>query len=391
MIGILTFYWADDYGAMLQSYALKTYLNRDSEAVLIPYFPRNLRGRYRVIRYNRADNLPRRIFKIARQLRPKNFRCNLSRRKRMSRFRSEYLTKDRRCLQSSRDIYKYNSEMDTYVAGSDQIWNPEITEGFQEGYFCTFRKWKKDSAHYVAYAASIGMERLEEKYDGELSALLSNFDVISIREPLSKPYISKRWGKEPEVVLDPVFLLEKKEWEELLDKTPLPNEISEREKDGYIAVYDTEYLPEMAEYLKNLEKNSGLAVVVISPVRKSYKWTESEKLLIGRGPLEFLAVLYHAAYVVTNSFHGTALSVILKKQFVSFPHRTRGARMLDILRIAHLEERLAYAGKKTVQIDNTIDWDGVDKALEKEIIHSKEFIKKEILAPLDRYGSNRYT
>lgn len=391
MIGILTFYWADDYGAMLQSYALKTYLNKYSEAVLIPYFPRNLRGRYRVIRYNRADNLPRRIFKMARQLRPKNFRCSLSRKKSMSRFRCEYLTKERRRLKSSKDIIKYNSGIETYVTGSDQIWNPEITEGFQEGYFCTFRKWKKDSARYVAYAASIGMERLEEKYDGELSALLSNFDVISIREPLSKPYISKRWGKEPEVVLDPVFLLEKKEWEELLHKTPLPGEISEREGDGYIAVYDTEYLPEMAEYLKNLERNSGLTVVVISPVRKSYKWTESEKLLIGRGPLEFLTVLYHAEYVVTNSFHGTALSVILKKQFVSFPHRTRGARMLDILRIAHLEERLAYAGKKTVQIDNTIDWDGADKALEKEIIHSKEFIQKEILAPLDRKESNRYT
>ncbi|MDE6964001.1 MAG: hypothetical protein K2P30_10295, partial [Lachnospiraceae bacterium] len=152
MIGILTFYWADDYGAMLQSYALKTYLNQYGGAVLVPYFPRALRGRYRVIHYNRADSIPRRLYKMAGQLRPKKLRRAFKRRKRMKEFRREFLTGERKSLDSSKDIFKYKSNIDIYVAGSDQVWNPEITEGFQEGYFCTFRRWKKSGARYASYA-----------------------------------------------------------------------------------------------------------------------------------------------------------------------------------------------------------------------------------------------
>ena len=58
MIGILTFYWANDYGALLQSYALKTYISRFEEAVLIPYFPPPLRSRYRLLRCNPEASLP---------------------------------------------------------------------------------------------------------------------------------------------------------------------------------------------------------------------------------------------------------------------------------------------------------------------------------------------
>ncbi len=400
MIGILTFYWADDYGAMLQSYALKTYLNQYGGAVLVPYFPRALRGRYRVIHYNRADSIPRRLYKMAGQLRPENLRRAFKRRKRMKAFRQEFLTGERKSLDSSKDIFKYKSDINVYVAGSDQVWNPEITEGFQEGYFCTFRKWKKSGARYAAYAASIGMERLNEKYDRKLAGLLSNFDVISIREPLSKPYIAKQWGKEPEVVLDPVFLLKKKEWEVLSGKLTkeavrhmiygadgaFSGDTAVNSGGRYIAVYDTEYSPEMAQYLRKLEKYSGLAVAVISAVHKTYRWTEKEKRLVGLGPLEFLGVLQHAAYVVTNSFHGTAFSIILKKQFAAFPHSTRGARMLDILRTARLEDRLVSGGKREVRIDEKIDWDEVDKALEKEITHSKAFIQNEILASPEGTG-----
>lgn len=407
MIGILTFYWADDYGAMLQSYALKTYLNKYGKAVLIPYFPRNLRGRYGLICYNRADNLPRRLYKMARrQLKPKAFYYNLKRKRGMNGFRRAYLTDEKRHLASSNEIYRYSREIDTYVVGSDQVWNPEITEGFQEGYFCTFRRYRGDHVRCVSYAASIGMEKLEKKYDEELSGLLANFDMISIREPLSEPYLAKRWGKKPEVVLDPVFLLEKKEWEEILEKLPkkalnamiygrdggrrFSYEKAVSSKRGYIAVYDTEYLPEMAEYLNKLEKDSGLFVVVIHAMEKTYRWTESEKLLIGQSPLEFLAILYHASYVVTNSFHGTALSIILKKQFVTFPHSTRGARMRDLLRIAHLEDRLVTGKEKAVRIEEKIDWDEAGQALEKEIIHSKAFIQNEILVPPDdKKGDNR--
>lgn len=387
MIGILTFYWADDFGAMLQSYALKTYLRQYQQTILIPYFPKELRSRYRLFQYARTDSVCRRLYKIARQLTSAIFFENLKTKRSMTDFRKKYLVKERKKLSSSAEIERFGRDITVFVVGSDQVWNPEITEGFQEGYFCTFRQHRERKARYIAYAASIGGERLEERYNGKLSELLANFDTISIRETLAKPYIDAIYGRKTEAVLDPVFLLGKREWESLLiqsgKRMKKATGFSGKLPAGkYIAVYDTEYHPEMSEYLKRLEKQTGYEVIVARPVKKtrrSYRWTVNEKYVTGGGPLDFLKILHDAAYVVTNSFHGTAFSIIFRKQFTVFPHSTRGARIQDILHASRLECRMAYKGDDVERIDDIIDWNDVEEALEEKIRFSKTFINEEIL------------
>ncbi len=376
MIGVLTFYWADDYGALLQSYAIKTYLSRYQETVMIPYYPIALRSRYRLIYYNEADNFWKKSFvfviQITGQILYRRLYSNLMAKRKMKYFREKYLTDVHSHLRSSKEIYEFNKTIDTYVVGSDQVWNPEITEGLQEGYFCTFRIWRKERSRYIAYAASIGEEHLEKKFDQPVSEYLVNFDAISLREPSAIPYIEKLCNRNLQAVLDPVFLLEREEWESLINT-------NRKKKKGYIAVYYTEYNPTMADYLRQLELYTGLTILILAPKIRSFYWTDNQTYAKGCGPLDFLELLYHADYVVTNSFHGIAMSIIFHKQFVAFPHSVRNTRLLDILHTLYLETRMVCNEQNIEFIDEKIDWKRVDQDLKEAVKYSKEFIEREIL------------
>lgn len=377
MIGILTFYWADDYGAMLQSYALKTCLNQYEKTVLIPYYPRALRSRYRALRDDKSKSLPRRLRGIARQLVSRSFYSRLRTRREMRRFREKYLVEKRRSLATPGDICRFGKEIDTYVAGSDQIWNPEITEGFQEGYFCAFPKKGGTEIRRVAYAASIGSERLDEKYEKAFSRLLSNFDAVSLREPCSGAFVGRLCDKEIQTVLDPVFLLDRGQWEAFLKD--FPGEKCSERKGKYIALYYTEYNPSMAGYLDRLEERTGLGTLVLKPQREMYAWSGRAEYMVCRDPLEFLHYLFHAEYVVTNSFHGTAMSILFHKKFAVFSHQTRGARIRDVLKAAHLEDRLVREERDADRMEERIDWDEAERALEIHKRESQKFIRENIL------------
>lgn len=370
MIGILTFYWADDYGALLQCYALKAYLSRFDRTVVVPYYPRTLRSRYRILRYRDNDKLKWKMRTIGRQLSTVEFYSRLVAKLRMASFRWRFLTGDFRKLDSAAKISTYWQGINTYVVGSDQVWNPEITEGFQEGYFCEFPKFR--GVCCIAYGASIGSVRLNKFYDAALAGYLGNFDAVSVREFASAAYIGSLYGKEPETVVDPVFLLKKKEWERFLK-----NKGSSSKR--YIAVYDTEYNEEMAGCIADLSEKLKLPVVVLRAERRNYDWGKKEEYVWGCGPLEFLEHLYHAEYVITNSFHGTAMAIIFHKLFVAFPHSERNIRLKGLLHAAGLENRMAHTILEGTLVVDQVDWAQVDKALQKEIERSKVFIKKEIL------------
>lgn len=370
MIGILTFYWADDYGALLQCYALKTYMSRFDNTAIIPYYPKNLRYRYRLLKYSRSDKMRKKIRMIGHQLRTEGLYSRFAAKLRMAHFRRRFLTADFRKLDSARSIPAYRPGISAYIVGSDQVWNPEITEGLQEGYFCAFPKPR--GARFIAYAASIGSERLDVAYDAQIARYFENFDAVSVREGTSASYIEKLYGRELETVVDPVFLLEKKDWEQLLKNKDLS-------KKHYIAVYDTEYNEEMAHYIASLREKLKLPVLVLRAEKRYYDWGGQEEYARGCGPLEFLEYLYHAAYVVTNSFHGTAMSIIFHKSFAAFPHSKRNARLEWLLHTAGLESRMAHSIPEGMQEMEKVDWHQVDKALQKEIEHSRAFIRKEIL------------
>lgn len=369
-VGILTFHCSDNYGAMLQTYGLKQYLcSQGVKAHVAPYEPPYMTGRHWWFPYVPARGWKGRIWCL----------CNLARgwyanlpmkrdffklRANMRSFRTRHLLdqgemsrkKLRFTFQLKKLPYSY------YIVGSDQIWNPDITFGLRKAYFGAFENKNKEKV--IAYAASLGGSSLSPKYDKEFSELLSHVDVISLREAEAVPYIQQFYNGRIDTVLDPVFLLDRYAWQQI-ERTP--------EREGYILVYITEQNQELVDYVRALSEEKGLPVVDL----KSGAGVTDESFEVDRtaGPAEFLGYIHKADYVVTNSFHATAFSIIYEKAFFAFLHSNRGARLSNVLRVHGLEDRV-YQKDLYTDIDAPVDWEKVEARSEENARLSKEFLQK---------------
>lgn len=251
-----------------------------------------------------------------------------------------------------------------YLVGSDQIWNPDITCGLRKAYFGAFQNKKKEKV--IAYAASLGGADLSSEYNEEFAELVRHIDLVSLREREAVPYVEQFYEKPIEVVLDPVFLLERNNWKQI-EKPP--------KRDGYILVYLTEANKELNAYVKALSGEKKLPVVEL---RISGGATdESFEVECTAGPAEFLGYIHKADYVVTNSFHAVAFSIIYRKPFFAFLHNSRGARVRNILRIHGLEDRL-YRKDADITIDSPIDWGDAERQAEKVKKASKDFLMEHV-------------
>lgn len=371
MIGMLTFHWADDFGAMLQCFALKEHLNTYEKTVIIPYFPKELRSRYRVLHKKSWQSTRS---KIAEMVKPPTVLNTINRRIKMANFRKQNFRDANKTIALASEIPQCFSGIDTYVVGSDQVWNPKITEGFQDGYFCTFKNDTKEGTRFVSYAASIGMSACDTDCDEYFRRNLKNFDAISIREAGSKEYLSQFCEKEPICVLDPVFLLNRSQWEEQIKSIPKHNE-------KYFFVYCAEENKELIRYAKKLASEKGLELYVGDNYFQQWFYKQSHDdftLKNEANPLETLSYLRDAEYVVTNSFHGLVTSIIFEKQFAVFLHTVRSERQTSLLNTTQLNARVV-TDIDSFDIDEKIDYETSKALLDVKIKESKDFIQNEIL------------
>ena len=355
-IGMLTFHWADNYGALLQAFGLKVWLSEhDWDASIIDYRPARLRGRYWLVPYAPYDD-PVRMFRFASS----GFLCNaltgrewLLQRRRMERFRREFLDIGRGKRIPFRDLP--GTGIDTLIVGSDQIWSPDITFGLLPAYFGAFGNGRV--CKVVAYAASSGGQ-IPERYEAQFGKLLDSVDVISARESGTAEYIKHRFSREAETVMDPVFLLDAGRWRSM---ARLPRER------GYVLYHETEPNGDMREAACKLSEKTGLPVINLR-----YRKPMSEmpfQTVCSAGPLEFLGYVLGADYVVTNSFHALAFSLILHRPFLTYNHSSKGARTADLL------ARLGLEGESGKPDPNErIDWDAVDRRLDRMRASSEAFL-----------------
>lgn len=365
-VGIITFHCADNFGAMLQAYGLKKYLcNRGVNVCIVRYEPFFMIGRHWIIPYVPEGGLVGclRTGIILGKRRLSTGKFFTRKRANMRSFREKYLIKkSHRKLYFSSQLRKLTFRY--YIVGSDQIWNPDITFGLRSVYFGAFPNRRKEKV--IAYGASLGGKELPPEYDRKFFELIKYVDAVSLREEDAVSYVRKFYPGEVETVLDPVFLLEKRYW---MDIQKLP------EQKKYILVYQTEYNQELVDYTKKLAKETGLPVLEL----QMEMWKNGRNFLeeYTAGPAEFLGYVYQAAYVVTNSFHAVAFSIIFEKDFLAFMHSSSGARIENILRISGLESRLYEQGKNE-QIDFYIDWNEVHRKIKESLERSEEFLMKNL-------------
>ena len=332
-INIITFNYALNVGASLQEYALYTYL-------------KNLGHDVKVVDYR-----PEYLIKK----RPKNkllYLLFLLNRGGFNRFQKR-IEKTRVC-KNIQDLETL-SDPDVFICGSDQIWNPEITQ-YDRAFFLDFNT----KAKKIAYAGSVGKDILNEYEKKQIIDLTNNLQEISIREEELLAQIPEFKERSVTVVSDPVFLLKKDEYEKIAYDTHLKK---------YVLIYEAERNPKCAELAKIIAEKKKLQTIQINRINNRY---QVDKLIPCVCPERFLGLIKSADYVVTNSFHGVALSIIMEKQFLYIPLKERASRVNTLLNKCGLKNRTNI----DECINQNINYTEINKKVDFYKESSEQFIKK---------------
>lgn len=357
-----------NYGATLQAFALQHYLESIGNDVEIISYRPSYQHRYDI---NYIDER-RKAYKLFHGYKPllrlvahywvnRDMPQMFPRRNAFDAFDTKYLHLTTTHYYNIRDLRSNSPQADTYVAGSDQIWNTETHNGQDPAYYLDFGNAKK-----ISYAASFATSNLSENWKPFVKYHLSHFSAVSVREKTGLKILESLGIKGVEVV-DPVFLLTAEEWIKALDLTPTSGK--------YIFLYDFLHDNEdMRHMALDLKQQTGLPLISVN----DYRPTNYADININdAGPREFLRYLLGAHYVICASFHATAFSLIFHKPFATWPlmKQNNASRMIDLLESMGLLEH--YRPKETVTFSN-INWKMVDEKLRKYSETSKKWLISRI-------------
>ena len=364
-IGILTFHYAHNYGAMLQAYALSHFLNQhgfDAEIIdyRLHYIYRN-HERYNILGYYKWLHETNSVF-ISILKTMKSY-CK-HRHKSLQWYRFEDFLNLK--LQKSTRIYNVQEirGYDYIICGSDQIWNPQLTGGSNNPYWGSGIDAQIPMISYAASAGganiNIPIEQLEDK--------LKRFRAISVREKTLCDWLNGL-GIKSECLVDPVFLLSSKEWKQL--------GICGQDKiSPYLLVYAFQEDMNIYKIADKIARQLKLKII-----RLCYKKRTD---LVGVcdscfqddscGPQEFIKYFADASFICTTSFHGVAFSILLNKQFYSISPKKYGERVSSILNKFGLSRR-AINRTEDVNINDQIDFTDINKLISDEVRLSFDYLK----------------
>ena len=343
-IGILTFHCAHNYGAVLQCFALQETLKAMGHDVeVIDYRPAYLLDCYKIFDYRRI--LSKNPFMLIKNVINEILLLN-ERLKLYSSFQN-FITK-KLCLSIPVEESNIPSEYDVYVIGSDQIWNPNITNGFDDIYFGQFG-FSKGERKYISYAASMEINNLKSEYKAYLKTKLLNFNALSVRESQLIEILQPLTSTKINLVIDPTFLIKENKWMELVVKPSI--------KEKYVLIYFTRTDENVVVLAKKIADKLKAKVIKISATLK-YRFNKFE----GSSPEMFISLIKNAECIITTSFHGTAFSLIFNKPFYYIKlHDDKNSRVLSLLSLLSLEDR-AIEPNENVNFKN-IDYDKINVIL----------------------------
>lgn len=366
-VGILTTYFAANYGAMLQPFALKRTLESlGCEVEILRYKQEHIYRHYNPFLYEKFFSpwyrphpwYPVRVFFPA-AIKEFKFR----------RFMNKYLS-----VKTGFDK-QVRSDKDLYFIGSDQLWRKFENNWFDDVYLGFFHT--KPGAKKIAYAVSGEKMEFTDANIRKLKDAFENFSLISLREKDIADNYRKHIGtKEIEVVLDPTLLADPKIYREIRHINPLPH------KKFCFLYFIRSECEIMLDKIYKYCQNKGMDLVILSEgvsvmVKQYFKGRKGVHYLPSGGEEEFLGAIENAECVFTPSFHGTAFSIIYHKRFYSLMlndgHDTRAKNILSEL---HLSDRLLSLSDNIT--DSPVDYSKADKMLEKLRFDSLDFIHRAL-------------
>lgn len=379
MIGVCIKYFHENYGGMLQAFATTKLLEEYGID-------------YEIIRYEKKKNIAFVIKSIPRIFNNilLNDKYEAFQKKMSFKKHPEFAEKDKIRMEAFNEFReeKFSDKLSeiyygfdnlvsatqkykAVLTGSDQLWSPA---GLPTNFYNLM--FVPDNITKISYASSFGVKYIPWYQKKRTAKFLNRINFISMRENAGKDIVKDLTGKEVPVVLDPVFMFDKDEWEKLI---PSKSEYSEK----YIFAYFLGANSEHRNAVKELADKTGLKIVTL---RHLDQFVEDDEKFGDYAPYDvrpdkFLNLLRGAEYVCTDSFHGAVFSIIHKKQFVVFNRYSDTSKHSKNSRIDSLCQNLGisncrYNGNIQNILESKIDYTHVDKNYIELKKKSKEYLDK---------------
>ncbi len=367
-IGIITHYYkSENYGGNLQAYALCRYLNEMGyDAEQISYDIRKEQSFIVRLKLKLRDIWFWHSFDFAK---------NRSIRRKKIQLFNKSIPHSKRYNKST--VAKCVENYDAFVVGSDQVWHPNAV---CDAYLLKFVKSKIK----LSYAASFAINELSENQKAGYREALKSFDGISVREEKGVELLKDLTDKRVWWSIDPTLLLSAKQWDEIADRKV--------EESPYIFCY---FLGEDLNYRKlagEFAEKKQLPIVTLPNLKGKFRDCDStfgNKQLYDVSPADFVSLIKNATYILTDSFHATAFSVIYEKQFFVFERTgvaTMGSRIESLTKLfeatghfCNTRDKLTLEYLTTIQkINYNKDFPQFKRQKKESIKYLTEILSKKI-------------
>lgn len=358
-IGLLTFHTPDNYGAVYQAFALQTYvrdvLKKDIE--IIDFCTEKHISDYRIFSVSSKNPIKHIVLQVLTLLKYWKFK---KKKEKFKEFRNKYLRISTDRYSTEEDFLEHNIRYQTYLVGSDQVFNPY--NKYFKAYYLAF---PKNGSKKIAYAPSFGIAEFNEDITQKIISYVADFDVLSCREQQGAKYLSQLVGKDVKNVVDPVYLLKKDVWESVA--------INPIEKEKFIFIYDLNGGEKLVEIASKIATNGKYKIIcATSNIKKIYKKCQMRYDI---GPCELLGYINNAEYIVTDSFHGTSLALVFGKKLITYIATPKLSS-----RITSIMTKLGLCGQIVTDIASfdikDVDFVNYDDKLDSLIKESQGFLKE---------------
>lgn len=277
------------------------------------------------------------------------------------------------------EFYKLNDLCDTFILGSDQLWNYGISKNFGKLFYLSFANSEKKK---IAYATSFGhsVDFAPDEERTVISSYMKRFDAISLREDDGVKICKDIYGVDSTQVLDPVFLVDP----DTVYK-PLAEKSTHRETEPFIAAYILDPTPEKKQALLHVsEKLGGIKIINLLDglfwnFDQNKKKMDMDNCIENLQVEDWLYYLSNAQFVVTDSCHGASFAMIFKKNFIAITNKRRGfSRFNSLAKLFNFKDRLVTDVNRIMTDDSLlepIDYSAIDEIMNKEAERSLNWLK----------------
>ena len=368
-IAVITLHYVTNFGSLLQTYATQSVLEKlGHEVQIIDFRPVGLSFRRAVFPCH--TSLANKLIKL-----PFRFLCNLVQFHMVEEFIKHNINLSDTTFHTYNELVSSYPKADCYISGSDQVWNTQNSNRVEDigAYYLRF----VDDCPKIAYAGSFGKLELSSVEKKQIKQWLMKYSSISVRED-SAVQILEDLGINAKHVADPTLLLSAAQWMSFCKKG-IPN-------GGYVLVYNLNRNKVLNNAALKLANAKRLKIVNFADTFEFIKGADNRLI---NDPHDFLRYIAAADYVLTDSFHGTAFSLIFAKQVICVSPPKYSTRLNSLLAKVGCNDRMAESVEEVLAISqNDIDYSSVREKIDDYVSESENFLREALRVANEKCFNN---